>query len=358
MSPGAPTGEAVAVPVVLGSGPGAPVAYEVVVGPGVRHRLAGALPPGARRAAVVTQASVARHWTVATGLAEDVLTIPEGEEAKTLATVEDLCRAFSRSGLTRADVVVAVGGGVVTDAAGFAAAVYHRGVAVVHVPTTLLAQVDAAIGGKTGVNLPEGKNLVGAFWQPRAVLCDTDTLATLDDHELRNGLGEMAKYAFLGVDVVGADPLPPLAERVAASVRCKVAHLAGDERDLSGRRALLNYGHTLAHALEARAGYRLGHGEAVAVGLAFAARLARALGRVDDARVRVHDDVLARCGLATALPAGADPEALVAVMARDKKALAGLTFVLDGPRGPEVVAEVEPATVAATLAAMAAEARG
>ena len=176
-------------------------------------------------------------------------------------------------------MVVAVGGGVVTDTAGFAAAVYHRGIPVVHVPTTLLGQIDAAIGGKTGVNLPEGKNLVGAVWQPSAVLCDTEVLATLPPREYRSGLGEMAKYAFLGVDDLADLPLD---EAVAACVRCKAEVVAADERE-GGRRAILNYGHTLAHALEIAGGYDLRHGEAVAIGLVYAAELARALGRIDAA---------------------------------------------------------------------------
>src|SRR5207248_7927475 len=153
----------------------------------------------------------------------------------------------SRWGLTRGDVVVAVGGGVVTDTAGFAAAVYHRGVPWVAVATTLLAQVDAAIGGKTGVNLPEGKNLVGAFWQPGAVLCDTEVLETLPPREYRSGLGEIAKYHFLT-----DDPFEdlPLDEKVARCVAIKAAFVERDERERTGSRALLNYGHTLAHALE------------------------------------------------------------------------------------------------------------
>ncbi|HEX2063243.1 MAG TPA: iron-containing alcohol dehydrogenase, partial [Acidimicrobiales bacterium] len=181
----------ITVPVQLGER-----SYAVLVGPGVRHRLADTLPAGAARAAVVTQDGI--PVTVDPGIEHLRFTIPDGEGAKSLATVEELARGFSRWGLSRRDVVVAVGGGVVTDTAGFAAAVYHRGVAVVHVATTLLAQVDAAVGGKTGVNLPEGKNLVGAFWQPAAVLCDTEVLETLPPEEYRSGLGEMAKYHFLG----------------------------------------------------------------------------------------------------------------------------------------------------------------
>ena len=200
-------------------------------------------------------------------------------QAKDLETVEELCRQFSRWGLTRADAVVAVGGGVVTDTAGFAAAVYHRGLPVVHVATSLLAQVDAAIGGKTGVNLPEGKNLVGAFWQPAAVLCDTEVLETLPPREYRSGLGEMAKYAFLGVD-----DLPDLAldEAVAACVRCKAAHRRG--RRARVRRAGASSTTATRSATRSRplAGYDLRHGEAVAIGLVFAAHLAHRVGRIDD----------------------------------------------------------------------------
>ncbi len=158
------------------------------------------------------------------GVPSEVCLIPDGEEAKTLATVEELARFFARAGLSRADVVVAVGGGIVTDVAGFAAATYHRGTAYVNVATSLLAQVDAAIGGKTGVNLPEGKNLVGAFWQPNAVLCDTETLSSLPPREWACGRGEMAKYAFLG-DAPRADQ--PIEEQVA---RC-----AGDQGRRRGR---------------------------------------------------------------------------------------------------------------------------
>ena len=190
-------------------------------------------PPAARGAARRARsgpASSPRPTSASTSTPASSTTflIGDGEAAKYLGTVEDLCRDFARWGLTRGDVVVAVGGGVVTDIAGFAAAVYHRGVAVVHVPTTLLGQVDAAIGGKTGVNLPEGKNLVGAFWQPAAVLCDTEMLATLPPREYRSGLGEMAKYHFLG----GDDLLDlPLDEAVAACVRFKAEVVAADERE-------------------------------------------------------------------------------------------------------------------------------
>jgi 5-deoxy-5-amino-3-dehydroquinate synthase len=311
-----------------------PRSYPVIVGGGARHRLLELLPAGAHRAAVVTQEAV--PVAVDAGVEQRIFFLDTGEEAKNLESVEDLCRAWTRWGLRRTDVVVAVGGGVVTDTAGFAAAVYHRGIAVIHVPTTLLGQVDAAIGGKTGINLPEGKNLVGAFWQPCAVLCDTETLATLPPREYRSGLGEMAKYAFLGVG--GLRDLS-LDDAVAACVACKAEVVGADEREgRGGRRALLNYGHTLAHALETVGRYDLRHGEAVAVGLVFAARLARRLARIDSRRVADHDRLIAAYGLPDRLPAGVDEDELLTVMARDKKALDdGLTFVLDGPRGLEVV---------------------
>jgi 5-deoxy-5-amino-3-dehydroquinate synthase len=318
--------------------------YPVLVGSGARHRLAEVIPFGAKRAAIVTEEHIG--YPVDSGLDQETFFVEGGEEGKNLETVEQLCRDFSRWGLTRADVVVAVGGGMVTDVTGFAAAIYHRGVAVVHVSTTLLGQVDAAIGGKTGANLPEGKNLVGAFWQPDAVLCDIETLETLPPREYRSGLGEMAKYAFLGVN--GLRDLA-LDDAVAACVACKAAFVGEDERE-HGRRALLNYGHTLAHALETVGHYDLRHGEAVAVGLVFAARLAQRMGRVDEARVDEHRRLVDGYGLPSRLPAGVDHAALLKVMARDKKATSGLTFVLDGPEGLEVVPGVEPRLVLSTLA--------
>ena len=305
--------------------------YRVLVGAGARHRLVEVLPTGIERVALVTQDSI--PVAVDPGVEHRTFTIGEGEEAKDLGTVEDLCRDWARWGLTRGDCVVAVGGGVVTDTAGFAAAVYHRGVPVVHVSTTLLGQVDAAIGGKTGVNLPEGKNLVGAFWQPAAVICDTDVLATLAPREYRNGQGEMAKYAFLGVDRLADLSLD---EAVAACVACKAEVVGSDERE-GGRRAILNYGHTLGHALETAGSYDLRHGEAVAIGLVYAAELARRLGRIDDERVAEHRRVVGGYDLPMNLPPDVEPGELLALFSRDKKAVGGITFVLDGPRGVEPV---------------------
>jgi 5-deoxy-5-amino-3-dehydroquinate synthase len=308
--------------------------YDVLVGAGAREWLPSVLPASTKRAAIVTQASIG--FSVHPGIDHETFFIGEGEPAKTIVTVEALCREWARWNLTRADTVVAVGGGVVTDTAGFAAAVYHRGVAVVHVPTTLLGMVDAAVGGKTGVNLPEGKNLVGAFWQPSAVLCDMDALASLPPRELRSGMGEMAKYHFLG----GGDLMTlPLDERVAECVRIKAAVVASDERE-SGRRSLLNYGHTLAHALETAGSYDLRHGEAVAIGLVFAAELAHTLGRIDQERVAEHRRVVASYDLPVSMPSTTDPVELIRLFGRDKKAVDGITFVLDGPDGLETVAGV------------------
>lgn len=322
-------------------------AYDVIVGHGAATELPSLLPSTAKRIAVVTQTGV--PVSIDTTLPHEVFPIGQGEQFKTLATIGELCRGFARMGLTRNDVVVGVGGGMVTDVAGFAAASYHRGVPVVHVATTLLAMVDAAIGGKTGVNLPEGKNLVGAFWQPSGVICDLDALATLPDREVRCGSGEMAKYHFLtGDDLLSME----LTDRVARCIQIKAEVVAADERE-GGRRAILNYGHTLAHALEIATEHRLAHGEAVAIGLIFAAHLANVLDRVDTARVDEHFEVVGVAyGLGTDVPAGLRAEQLVELMRKDKKALDGLTFVLDGPDGVEVVPGVEDEPVYAALARM------
>jgi 5-deoxy-5-amino-3-dehydroquinate synthase len=320
-------------------------AYDVVVGEGAIRELAGLLPPSARRVAVVTQEAIPIGVTLE-GREVETYVIGSGEGAKSLATVETLTRGFARQGLTRRDVVVGVGGGMVTDVAGFAASVWHRGTPVVHVSTTLLGMVDAAIGGKTGVNLPEGKNLVGAFWQPSGVICDLDALASLPERETRCGLGEMSKYHFLaGDDLLSM----PLEQRIARCVEIKAEVVASDERE-GGRRALLNYGHTLAHALETATDHDLAHGEAVAVGLVFAAELAFELGRIGEDRVAEHRRIVAgEYGLRVTPPERLDVDDLMVLMARDKKAVDGLTFVLDGPDGVEVVEHVPEAAVRATL---------
>ena len=320
--------------------------YPVLVGAGARQELAGVLPEGTRRVAVVTQPGIG--WTVDPGAPHEVFEIPDGEANKSLATVEDLCRRFADWGLTRADCVVGVGGGLVTDVAGFAASIYHRGLPVVHVATTLLGQIDAAIGGKTGVNLPEGKNLVGTYWQPSAVLCDTEVLETLPPREYRCGLGELAKYHWLGGGRL--DDLP-LDERVAACVRIKADVVASDERE-GGRRAILNYGHTLAHAIETAGTYDLRHGEAVAIGLVYAAEVAERLGRIDADAVAEHRRVVAAYDLPGRLPAGLSDDELLALFGRDKKATRGVTFVLDGPRGVEPVTDIDESILRDALTAV------
>lgn len=309
--------------------------YTVVVGRGVRSQVVDLLPPGTKRVAVVTQRGVPSALVPELpGFDVSRHEIGAGESHKSLATIESLTRSFAAAGLTRSDAVVAVGGGLVTDVAGFAAAVYHRGIAVVHVATTLLAMVDAAIGGKTGVNLPEGKNLVGAFWQPAGVACDTEALDSLSEREIRCGNGEMAKYHFIVRDDLSRLGID---ERIARCVRIKGDIVADDERE-GGRRALLNYGHTLAHALETETNYSLAHGEAVAVGLLYAAHLAEVAGRIDRSRVDEHYGVVHDLyDLRVALPDGMPFERLLETMKRDKKALSGLTFVLDSATGLEVV---------------------
>ena len=318
--------------------------YDVLVGHGAAEFLGTLIPESAQRAAVVTQPGVPLE--IEANIEHERFEIGRGEQHKSLETIGELCRGFARMGLTRNDVVIGVGGGMVTDVAGFAAASYHRGVPVVHVATTLLGMVDAAIGGKTGVNLPEGKNLVGAFWQPSGVVCDLNALETLPARELRCGYGEMAKYHFLtGDDLLALD----LVDRIARCVEIKADVVSTDERE-GGRRALLNYGHTLAHALEIATEHRLAHGEAVAIGLIFAAHLAEVMGRIPLERIDEHFAVVGEeYGLGTDIPAGLDPQRLLELMRRDKKAVTGLTFVLDGPNGVEVVTDVADESVLAAL---------
>ena len=342
--------------------------YDVVVGAGVIGELGSALI-GRRRAALVTQATIpagiadaARTALDATGVVHETFLMGDGEEHKTLATVEDLCRGFARWGLLRGDAVVALGGGIVGDTAGFAAAVYYRGVAVAQVPTTLLAMVDSAIGGKTGVNLAEGKNLVGAFHQPVAVLADPGVLATLSDRDYRCGLGEIAKYALMDDDFVSArsdalvarDPAA-LAEVIARGARIKARYVAADGLERSGIRAALNYGHTLAHALETASGHALLHGEAVAIGLVFAAQLAGVLERIDQRAVAHHEELVGGLGLPTHAPPGLRGDDVVSIMGRDKKSGGGLTFMLAGPSGIERVDDPDPAAVRKALAAIGIE---
>jgi 3-dehydroquinate synthase len=353
-----------------------PEPYDVIVGEGALAHVA-AVVGDRRKVAVVSQAGVADFHAPAlttalhaAGAETDVFLIGDGEGAKTLATVEALCSELARWGLLRGDAIVALGGGVVGDTAGFAAAVYHRGIAVVQAPTTLLGQVDAAIGGKTAVNLPEGKNLVGAFHQPIAVLADVATLATLPPREYRSGLGEVAKYALMpggerveGIvatdapAVVDRDPAV-LTELVAGCAAIKAHVVAADPYERSGVRASLNYGHTLAHALETAGGYELFHGEAVAIGLVFAGALAGALERLDAAAVDRHRATVELLGLPTRVPGDVEAGALLDVMRRDKKSVGGLTFVLPAANGGsrlETVDDPDPRALDVAFAAVGVE---
>ena len=321
--------------------------YSVLVGHGVIDQIDEVLPKSAKRAVVITQSTITLQPEL--NIPSTTVVIGNGEEHKSLQTIEMLAQKFAEFGLTRNDVVIGVGGGMVTDIAGFAAASWHRGTAVVHVATSLVGMVDAAIGGKTGVNISQGKNLVGAFWQPSGVLCDLDSLKTLPQRELRCGLGEVAKYHFLTGDDLLALEMP---ERIARCVEIKAKIVAADERE-SGTRALLNYGHTLAHALERSSNFSLAHGEAVAVGMIFAAHVAHAMKRIDKSRVEEHYRVIGETyGLKVKPDEKVDRLALVELMRRDKKAVSGLTFVLDGPSGIEVVSGVTEAHLSQAFDAM------
>ncbi len=331
--------------------------YDVVIEHGARHGLVELLrfrAPNAQVAAIVTSPSLhAQPWfDFESGLTQHVLEVPEGEGAKSLATLEALCEQLATLRLSRDDVVVGVGGGAITDLAGFAASVYLRGVALAQVPTSLVGMVDAAIGGKTAVNLRAGKNLVGAFHQPLGVLCDFDTLLTLPERERLGGLGEVAKCWLLEGRRAGDLAAASLPDLVTMSVQLKGAIVSADEFE-GGRRALLNYGHTLGHALEslslARDVDELRHGEAVAIGLAFAVRLAHALGRVDAQEIVNHDEVLLALGLSSRMPSHMSTPGLLDAMTRDKKAHHDLTFVLAGPEGFGVVRHVDPSLVADVL---------
>jgi 3-dehydroquinate synthase len=350
-------------------------AYDIVIGRDVLQSLGrrvATLRPGAR-AAVVTDRNVASHWLDMTeaslshaGIATSRIVVEEGEASKTYAGLERVSEALIAAKIERNDLVVALGGGVVGDLAGFAAAILRRGVDFVQVPTSLLAQVDSSVGGKTGINSPQGKNLLGAFHQPLLVVADTAALDTLSPRQFRAGYAEVAKYGVLGdaaffawLEANHAEIFAGGAARehaIATSCRAKAAIVARDERE-NGERALLNLGHTFGHALEAATGFsdRLFHGEGVAVGMVLAAELSARLGMIpesDAARVQHH---LAEVGLPTHLQdiAGfaqeglADADALMALMAQDKKVKRGrLTFILLEAVGRAVIApDVAPSLV-------------
>src|SRR5215471_14738702 len=350
-------------------------AYDIIIGRDVLQSLGtriAALRPGVRTA-IVTDRNVAKHWLAPTeaalaqaGIAASSIVVEEGEGSKTYAGLEKVSEALIAAKIERNDLVVALGGGVVGDLAGFAAAILRRGVDFVQVPTSLLAQVDSSVGGKTGINSSQGKNLLGAFHQPVLVIADTAVLDTLSPRQFRAGYAEVAKYGLLGDEAFFAwleanhgDLFKGGAARehaIATSCRAKAAIVARDERE-TGDRALLNLGHTFGHALEAATGFsdRLFHGEGVAIGMVLAAEFSASLGMISQAdatRVARH---LAEVGLPTRLQdiAGfaqeglADADALMGLMAQDKKVKRGkLTFILLEAIGRAVIArDVEPTRV-------------
>ncbi len=318
----------------------ASVPYDVEIGPGLLPSLGGVLRqscPGAGRYVLVTDSTVAPLWAAAAqkglddrGLAGDIFVLPAGEESKTAARLTEILNFAAARGLTRSDALVALGGGMVGDITGLAAAVYMRGIRYVQVPTTLLAAVDSSVGGKTAVDLPAGKNLMGAFWQPRHVLCDTDALTTLPEADFASGCAEVIKTALLFDEDLFSllereGPDFPLEEVIARCVIHKRDVVAEDERD-TGRRALLNLGHTLGHAVEAESGYTLSHGEAVAIGMATVCRAAAAYGFCAAALPGRVEALLKRFGLPAR--AGVPLDTLMGRMLSDKKRSGNMVSVI------------------------------
>ncbi|TWT46538.1 3-dehydroquinate synthase [Botrimarina hoheduenensis] len=332
--------------------------YDIRIGRGV---LADAVAFATERAAVahlavITDSNVDGLYGdamadrfVEAGIETQVLVVDAGEMSKSSEVAVSLWETMLDEGCDRQSVVMAVGGGVIGDLAGFVAATYTRGLTFFQTPTTLLAQVDSSVGGKVGINLEGGKNLVGAFWQPHGVLIDTDVLGTLPDREYRAGLAEVVKYGVIldadffayleaHADAINARDASVLRQIIERSCRLKADVVEADEREITGRRAVLNYGHTFGHALEAATGYeRLLHGEAVAIGMACASRLAEQMGRIDASVTTRQLALMERLGLDTQTPEDLDPDELVQLMYRDKKVHDGeLRFVL-----PTRIGEVE-----------------
>ncbi len=353
--------------------------YDVVVGHDLLVELPGLLGDEVRRVAVIhpralrERGAAVRDALVAHGLDAQVVEVPDGEDAKTLAMAASCWSVLGQGAFTRTDAVVGVGGGAVTDLAGYVAAGWLRGVRVVHVPTTLAAMVDAAVGGKTAVNTAEGKNLVGAFHSPAGVLCDLDALSTLTRSDYASGLAEVVKCGFIAdpviLDLVEADPEaacrpdgPGTRELVERAVQVKADVVAVDPTELETPaadgigRAALNYGHTLGHAIEKVERYTWRHGAAVAVGLVYAAELGRLTGRLDDATADRHGEILGSLGLPTSYRGDAWPE-LHEAMRRDKKARGDrLRFVvLDGLARPAILDDPAPALLRAAYDAVAGD---
>jgi 3-dehydroquinate synthase len=310
--------------------------------------------PDLTHALVIGDAAITNLWSapIVVQLRQtircDLFEVASGESSKSIGSMGEIWEWMHACGTDRKSVVIAIGGGVIGDLAGFAAASYARGIRLVQLPTTLLAQVDSSVGGKTGINLASGKNMVGAFWQPSLVLIDTETLSTLPQRTYVSGLAEVIKYgviedknffAWLEANagyLVARDP-EAVRYSIAKSCKIKADVVANDERETSGRRAILNYGHTFAHAIEATAGYgAFLHGEAVAIGMQMAAHLALDMGLIDRTFIQRQRQLIEQCSLPATWP-GADPASMIGAMRTDKKvAHASLRFVL-----PDKIGHVE-----------------
>ncbi|XIE77807.1 3-dehydroquinate synthase [Streptomyces sp. SBR177] len=345
--------------------------YEVLVGRQLLGELAGLIGPQAKRVAVIHPEALAETGdALRADLAEQgyeavAIQVPNAEEAKTAEVAAYCWKALGQTGFTRSDVIVGVGGGATTDLAGFVAATWLRGVRWIAVPTTVLGMVDAAVGGKTGINTAEGKNLVGAFHPPTGVLCDLAALDSLPVHDYVSGLAEIIKAGFIAdpviLDLIEADPEaartpagPHTAELIVRSIKVKAEVVSGDLKE-ADRREILNYGHTLAHAIEKNERYKWRHGAAVSVGMVFAAELARLAGRLDDATADRHRAILESVGLPLSYRGDQWPK-LLETMKVDKKSRGDLLrfIVLDGLGKPTVLEGPDPAVLIAAYGEVSA----
>ncbi|MFG2308311.1 3-dehydroquinate synthase [Streptomyces sp. NPDC048566] len=344
--------------------------YEVLVGRRLLGELAGLIGEQARRVAVIHPEALAetgealRADLADQGFEAVAIQVPNAEEAKTAEVAAYCWKALGQSGFTRTDVIVGVGGGATTDLAGFVAASWLRGVRWIAVPTTVLGMVDAAVGGKTGINTAEGKNLVGAFHPPAGVLCDLAALDSLPVHDFVSGLAEVVKAGFIAdptiLELIEADPQaartpagPHTAELIVRSIKVKAEVVSGDLKE-SGLREILNYGHTLAHAIEKNERYKWRHGAAVSVGMHFAAELGRLAGRLDDATADRHRTVLQSLGLPLSYRHDQWPK-LLETMKVDKKSRGDMLrfIVLDGLAKPTVLEGPDPAVLLAAYGEVA-----
>ncbi len=369
--------------------------YTVTVGPALDDALVGSLPEGVRKALIVysapmtTRADALSRAIEARGITPVRAEVPDAEDGKTAEVLAFCWQVLGKSDFTRSDVVIGLGGGAVTDLAGFVAATWLRGIGVIQAPTSLLGMVDAAVGGKTGINTAEGKNLVGAFHEPLSVWCDTDRLLTLPRHDLVAGLAEVVKGGFIadtdiltiveanaalltadspqsgsrtasGADMRQLDPaaLPVLAELVARKVAVKASVVSVDLKE-SFHREILNYGHTFAHAIEYTERYQWRHGAAVSVGMVYAAELSRLVGKLSDADVDRHRSILSSLGLPITY-AGARWDALYTAMKRDKKTRGDLLrfVVLHGIGNPQRLEGPDPTLLVAAYDAVTSKEPG